>query len=165
MPPKAQQFKSTNTHQVFNQDTLKIIKTTPIKSNAIQTTVSSGPIIIKTPNLPNTESVLKSQKIILPTSTQSTIISSDLPNTEKPKEDGAWINGGFFVLKPEVFNYLHDDADDIMWERQPLEDLAKDGQLGAYKLNDFWKCMDTLRDCLDLNEMWEENPEWKVWND
>ncbi len=85
--------------------------------------------------------------------------------TEKPKEDGAWINGGFFVLKPEVFNYLHDDADDIMWERQPLEDLAKDGQLGAYKLNDFWKCMDTLRDCLDLNEMWEENPEWKVWND
>ena len=88
MPPKAQQqFKSTNTHKVFNRDTLKIIKTTPIKSNAIQTTVSSGPIIIKTPNLPNTESVLKSQKIILPTSTQSTIISSDLPNTETPKEE------------------------------------------------------------------------------
>ena len=89
MPPKAQQqqFKSTNTHKVFNQDTLKIIKTTPIKSNAIQTTVSSGPIIIKTPNLPNTESVLKSQKIILPASTQSTIISSDLPNTETPKEE------------------------------------------------------------------------------
>ena len=89
MPPKAQQFKSTNTHKVFNQDTLKIIKTTPIKSNAIQTTVSSGPIIIKTPNLPNTESVLKSQKIILPASTQSTtIISSNiLPNTETPKEE------------------------------------------------------------------------------
>ena len=89
MPPKAQQFKSTNTHKVFNQDTLKIIKTTtPIKSNAIQTSsVSSGPIIIKTPNLPNTESVLKSQKIILPASTQSTIISSDLPNTETPKEE------------------------------------------------------------------------------
>ena len=89
MPPKAQQqqFKSTNTHKVFNQDTLKIIKTTPIKSNAIQTSVSSGPIIIKTPNLPNTESVLKSQKIILPALTQSTIISSvDLPNTETPKE-------------------------------------------------------------------------------
>ena len=87
MPPKAQQFKSTNTHKVFNQDTLKIIKTTPIKSNAIQTTVSSG-IIIKTPNLPNTESVLKSQKIILPASTQSTIISSvDLPNTETHKEE------------------------------------------------------------------------------
>ena len=43
--------------------------------------------------------------------------------------------------------------------------MAKDGQLAAYKLNDFWKCMDTLRDCLDLNEMWEEKPEWKVWND
>jgi hypothetical protein len=60
----------------------------PVKSNAIQTTVSSGPIIIKTPNLPNTESVLKSQKIILPASTQSTIISSNiLPNTETPKEE------------------------------------------------------------------------------
>ena len=84
---------------------------------------------------------------------------------EKPKDDGAWINGGFFVLKPEVFNYLHNDADDIMWERQPLDDLAKDSQLAAYKLNDFWKCMDTLRDCMDLNEMWEQKPEWKVWND
>ena len=108
MPPKAQRFKSTNTHKVFNQDTLKIIKTTPIKSNAIQTSVSSGPIIIKTPNLPNTESVLKSQKIILPASTQSTIISSDLPNTETPKEEqdntmtyvliGALIVG-FIILK------------------------------------------------------------------
>lgn len=89
MPPKAQQqFKSTNTHKVFNQDTLKIIKTTPIKSNAIQTTVSSGPIIIKTPNLPNTEPIQQTQKIILPTSTQSTIISSNiLPNTETPKEE------------------------------------------------------------------------------
>jgi glucose-1-phosphate cytidylyltransferase len=85
--------------------------------------------------------------------------------TEKPKEDGAWINGGFFVLKPEVFSYLHEDADDVMWERQPLDDLAKEGELAAYKLNDFWKCMDTLRDSLDLNQMWEENPEWKVWND
>jgi hypothetical protein len=90
MPPKAQQqqFKSTNTHKVFNQDTLKIIKTTPIKSNAIQTTVSSGPIIIKTPNLPNTEPIQQTQKIILPASTQSTIISSNiLPNTETPKEE------------------------------------------------------------------------------
>ncbi len=83
--------------------------------------------------------------------------------TEKPKEDGAWINGGFFVLKPEVFNYLHDDADDIMWERQPLDDLAKDKQLTAYKHHGFWKCMDTLRDSIDLNTMWENKPEWKVW--
>jgi hypothetical protein len=90
MPPKAQQqqFKSTNTHKVFNQDTPIIMKTTPIKSNAIQSSSVSIPIIIKTPNLPNTESVLKSQKIILPASTQSTIISSNiLPNTEKPKEE------------------------------------------------------------------------------
>lgn len=84
---------------------------------------------------------------------------------EKPKDDGAWINGGFFVLKPEVFNYLKEDSDDMMWERQPLDDLAKGGELAAFKLNDFWKCMDTLRDCMDLNEMWAENPEWKVWND
>ena len=87
MPPKAQQFKSTNTHKVFNQDTPIIMKTTPIKTNAIQTSVSNnGPIIVKTSNLPNSTPVLKSQKIILPASTQSTIISSDLPNTEKPKE-------------------------------------------------------------------------------
>lgn len=82
---------------------------------------------------------------------------------EKPKEDGAWINGGFFIMKPEVFNYLHNDANDIMWERQPLEDLAKDGQLVSYKHNGFWKCMDTLRDNKDLNTLWEENPKWKNW--
>jgi glucose-1-phosphate cytidylyltransferase len=82
---------------------------------------------------------------------------------EKPKEDGAWINGGFFILKPEVFNYLHADADDIMWERQPLEDLTRDGQLVAYKHNGFWKCMDTLRDNIDLNTLWETDPKWKSW--
>jgi len=82
---------------------------------------------------------------------------------EKPKEDGAWINGGFFILKPEVFNYLHDDADDIMWERQPLEDLTKDHQLVAYKHPGFWKCMDTLRDNQDLNKMWDAQPKWKNW--
>lgn len=82
---------------------------------------------------------------------------------EKPKEDGAWINGGFFILKPEVFNYLHADANDIMWERQPLEDLAKDGQLVAFKHHGFWKCMDTLRDNKDLNQMWDNTPEWKNW--
>lgn len=82
---------------------------------------------------------------------------------EKPKEDGAWINGGFFIMKPEVFNYLHDDADDIMWERQPLEDLAKAGELVSYKHNGFWKCMDTLRDNHDLNDLWEGTPQWKNW--
>jgi len=83
--------------------------------------------------------------------------------SEKPQEEGSWINGGFFILKPEVFNYLHDDADDIMWERQPLEDLTKDQQLTAYKHVGFWKCMDTMRDNQDLNSMWDNNPKWKNW--
>ena len=82
---------------------------------------------------------------------------------EKPKEDGAWINGGFFIMKPEVFNYLHDGADDMMWERQPLEDLANDGELVSYKHNGFWKCMDTLRDNQDLNKFWDQDPKWKNW--
>lgn len=82
---------------------------------------------------------------------------------EKPKNDGAWINAGFFILKPEVFSYLKDDADEVMWERQPLEDLAKDGQLSGYKHHGFWKAMDTLRDNIDLNAMWEKNPIWKIW--
>lgn len=82
---------------------------------------------------------------------------------EKPQEDGAWINGGFFILKPQVFDYLHDDADDVMWERQPLEDLTKAGELVAYKHHGFWKCMDTMRDNQDLNRMWEQDPRWKNW--
>ncbi len=82
---------------------------------------------------------------------------------EKPKEDGAWINGGFFVLSPKVFDYLHDDADDIMWERQPLQDLAKDGELATYKHHGFWKCMDTMRDKTELEQMWASQPEWKNW--
>ncbi len=82
---------------------------------------------------------------------------------EKPKEDGAWINGGFFVLKPTLFNYLHDDADTMMWERQPMEDLAKEGQISAYKHPGFWKCMDTIRDRDDLNTLWDNDPKWKKW--
>jgi glucose-1-phosphate cytidylyltransferase len=82
---------------------------------------------------------------------------------EKPKEDGAWINGGFFIMKPEIFNYLHDGANEVMWERQPLEDLAKDGELVSFKHNGFWKCMDTLRDNQDLNTLWDQNPKWKNW--
>lgn len=82
---------------------------------------------------------------------------------EKPKEDGTWINGGFFICEPETFDFLPNDADDIMWERHPLEALTKAGQLAAYRHHGFWKCMDTLRDNLDLNTMWEENPKWKTW--
>ena len=64
----------------------------------------------------------------------------------------------------ERFQYLHDDADEIMWERQPLEDLTKENQLAAYRHPGFWKCMDTLRDNQDLNKLWETNPRWKRWN-
>lgn len=83
--------------------------------------------------------------------------------TEKPKEDGAWINGGFFVLNKKVFSYLKEDADKIMWERQPLEDLASDGELLTRKHSRFWKCMDTVRDRDELEFMWLNSPQWKSW--
>lgn len=82
---------------------------------------------------------------------------------EKPKDDGVWINGGFFVLKPDVFKYLHNDADLVMWEAQPLSDLANDRQIVAYKHTGFWKCMDTMRDKEELEKMWNQQPAWKVW--
>jgi glucose-1-phosphate cytidylyltransferase len=81
---------------------------------------------------------------------------------EKPKGDGAWINGGFFVLEPKVFDYIADDL--TIWEKQPLEKLASDGQLVAFRHFDFWKPMDTLRDKLDLENLWEtNNAKWKTW--
>jgi len=82
---------------------------------------------------------------------------------EKPQESGSWINGGFFVLKSSVFQYLLDDADQIMWEKQPLEDLASAGEIVAYKHNGYWKCMDTLRDKEELEEQWQADPKWKSW--
>jgi len=82
---------------------------------------------------------------------------------EKPKGDGAWINGGFFVLEPQVFDYLHPDADNVMWEQQPLHDLTAAGQLAAYQHRGFWKAMDTLRDRVELEQHWEQNPAWKLW--
>lgn len=82
---------------------------------------------------------------------------------EKPKDSGTWINGGFFVIEPEIARYLHNDADDIMWERQPMDDLARDGQIAAYRHHDFWKCMDTIREREELEEMWLKNPAWKNW--
>ncbi len=81
---------------------------------------------------------------------------------EKPKGDGAWINGGFFVLEPHVLNYIK--ADDTVWEKEPLENLAKDGQLVAYTHTGFWQPMDTLRDKNHLEELWTTgNAPWKVW--
>ena len=83
---------------------------------------------------------------------------------EKPNGDGMWINGGFFVLQPEIFKYLEGNMDDVQWERIPLFNLAKDKQLVAYKHKGFWKCMDALRDRIELDTMWNEGKaKWKVW--
>jgi len=82
---------------------------------------------------------------------------------EKPQGDGAWINGGFFVLQPEVFNYIKDDS--TIFEREPLQKLAADGELVAYKHTGFWQPMDTLRDKMQLDELWKsEKAPWKVWD-
>ncbi len=81
---------------------------------------------------------------------------------EKPEGDGAWINGGFFVLKPEIFNYLDDDS--TIFERKPLESLAQDGQLNAYHHRGFWMPMDKLSDKMNLENLWNEGKaKWKIW--
>lgn len=81
---------------------------------------------------------------------------------EKPEGDGSWINGGFFVLEPAVFDYIEDDT--TIWERKPLERLAAEGQLGIHKHRGFWQPMDTLRDKIELEGMWEKgNAPWKLW--
>jgi len=81
---------------------------------------------------------------------------------EKPKGDGAWINGGFFVMQPEVFRYI--DGDTTVLEREPLERLAHDGQLVAYKHTGFWQPMDSMRDKNQLEELWKTgSAPWKVW--
>ncbi|UOD35666.1 glucose-1-phosphate cytidylyltransferase [Deferribacteraceae bacterium V6Fe1] len=83
---------------------------------------------------------------------------------EKPKGDGSWINGGFFVLQPQIFDYIK--GDDTIWEKEPLENLAKAGQLISYKHTGFWKPMDTLRDKRELEALWQsKNAPWKVWNE
>jgi glucose-1-phosphate cytidylyltransferase len=83
--------------------------------------------------------------------------------TEKPQTAEGWINGAFFVLEHQVFDYI--EGDQTMWEHAPLEGLARDGQLMAYKHEDFWQCMDTLRDKTVLQRLWDAgNPPWKSWN-
>jgi glucose-1-phosphate cytidylyltransferase len=83
---------------------------------------------------------------------------------EKPEGDGVWINGGFFVLEPEIFNYLTDDMTSVQWEKKPLINIAKDGQLAAYKHHGYWKCMDAIRDKIELEEEWNSGKaKWKVW--
>jgi glucose-1-phosphate cytidylyltransferase len=83
---------------------------------------------------------------------------------EKAKDESKWINGGFFVLKPEVFSYLEDDMHNMMWEDEPLERLTADGQLSAYRHFGFWKCMDALRDKIELEKLLETGQaKWKIW--
>lgn len=82
---------------------------------------------------------------------------------EKPLGDGAWINGGFFVLDPAVVDRIPDDAS--IWEREPMESLTRDGQLAAFKHDGFWRPMDTLRDKSQLEELWQSGrAPWKVWS-
>ena len=81
---------------------------------------------------------------------------------EKPAGDGSWINGGFFVLEPSVLDYI--DGDGTVFEKEPLEGLASDGNLVAYKHHGFWQPMDTLRDKVHLEELWSRGQApWKLW--
>ena len=83
---------------------------------------------------------------------------------EKPKGDGSWINGGFFVFQPEIFDFI--EGDETVFERAPLENLAKQDALYSYAHSGFWKPMDTLRDNAELNKMWaSDQAPWKVWQD
>lgn len=81
---------------------------------------------------------------------------------EKSKEDGGWINGGFMVAEPDIFRYI--ESDNTIFEKEPLEILAKEGDLIAYKHNGFWQCMDTQRDKVFLEKLWiEDKAPWKKW--
>jgi glucose-1-phosphate cytidylyltransferase len=83
---------------------------------------------------------------------------------EKPEGDGMWINGGFFVLEPGIFDYLQGEVEDIQWEKGPLQQIAKDKQLAAFKHSGFWKPMDALRDRMELEGLWKNGlAKWKVW--
>lgn len=81
---------------------------------------------------------------------------------EKPRGDGSWINGGFFVCEPRLFDYI--EGDSSVLEREPFQALARDGQLFSYQHPGFWKCMDTLRDKNELNDLWHSGAApWKTW--
>ncbi len=80
---------------------------------------------------------------------------------EKPKGDGTWISGGFFVLSPKTLDLI--DGDNTRWEKEPMERLAREGQLAPFMHRGFWQPMDTLRDKVHLEELWATNPPWKIW--
>lgn len=83
---------------------------------------------------------------------------------EKDRDDSAWINAGFFVCEPECFDFIPEQAEDIMWEQEPLRELARSGMLSAYKHSGFWHAMDSLKDKEDLNKMWAAgHAPWKLW--
>ena len=83
---------------------------------------------------------------------------------EKPRGDGAWINGGFFVLSPDVGRYIEDDR--TVWEQEPLRGLAADDQLASYAYEGFWKAMDTLRERNEMQALWDSgSAPWKTWRD
>jgi glucose-1-phosphate cytidylyltransferase len=82
--------------------------------------------------------------------------------SEKPQLDEGWINGAFFVLEPQIFDYIEDDQ--TQWEHEPMERLAGEGELVAYRHDGFWQCMDTLRDKKMLQKLWDGgSPPWKTW--
>jgi glucose-1-phosphate cytidylyltransferase len=81
--------------------------------------------------------------------------------SEKPQGGEGWINGGFFVCEPQALDYI--DGDSTIFEREPLEKLASQGELMAYRHESFWQCMDTVRDRQYLEECWADTPKWKVW--
>ena len=82
---------------------------------------------------------------------------------EKPEGDGVWINGGFMVLEPKIFDYFSDDADEVQFEKGPLLKLANENQIASFKHHGFWKCMDALRDKMELEELWNTNQaKWKT---
>lgn len=84
--------------------------------------------------------------------------------TEKPQIGEGWINGAFFVLEPGIFDYI--EGDTVMFEQEPLRNLARDGQLMAYRHTSFWQCMDTLREKHILEQLWQSpTPPWKLWKD
>ena len=84
---------------------------------------------------------------------------------EKAREDGGWINGGFMIMEPGVFGYI-DDRESCIFEREPLETLAKEGKLGIYKHTGFWQCMDTQRDRGRREKLWSQGAApWKIWED
>lgn len=139
-----------------------------VKGDTFMMTYGDGVSDVNIPNLIKTHK--KSKKLATLTAIQTAgrfgLLDIDKKNNiksflEKPKTEGSWINAGFFVLEPQIFDYI--EGDSATWEKEPLESLARDGQLNAYKHAGFWKCMDTLRDKIELERLWNTGtPPWRI---